>query len=279
MLHPNLFLLVLLLFMTAQFAACSFIDTSEGENRSAREIYTTAKKALLNKGYSVAIENYEKLEQNYPFSEYSRNALLEHAYANFEYQEYDKAIALTDRFIKNYPGDPSLDYAYYLRGLSYFDVGSSLLDYVVPRDRTRKNIEPLIESLETFSKLYASFPNSKYQEEAQIKIVELRNMLAVHELRVASYYFRRESYIAAIKRMKYLLEHYEGVQHTPDALYMLAISYQRIKRSDLANDTLRVLKKNYPDYPLDNLQHDIQDAGNRPGFLNHLQMMLAKLLG
>lgn len=249
---------LLWLVLVCALSACSpskwFSDDEEDEHSSAKAIYQTAKNSLLTQKYSSAIENYEKLAQNYPFSPYARRGLIESAYANYKNEELDKAVALVQHFIKSYPDDPSLDYAYYLEGLCYLSMGRTLLNYVLPHDPTSKSPASLLKAFEVFSELYRRFPSSPYRPEAKYRLLILRNMLAIHEIRVASFYIKRGSYIAAVNRMKYMLERYEGAQHTPDGLYLMAVAYRRMGSEELAVDTLRVLRENYPNRIDENLQ-------------------------
>jgi outer membrane protein assembly factor BamD len=59
---------------------------------------------------------------------------------------------------------------------------------------------------------------------------------------------RRGSYIAALNRGKYVIENYQRTPAMPDALLIVAKAYKVIELDDLAEDTLRVLETNYPNY-------------------------------
>ena len=239
----------ILLFFASALQGCSLSKwfEEESEQQSAEKIYRVAKSSLLNKRYGAAIEKYQELEQKYPFSIYIQQATLESAYTYYKNNEVEESIALCNRYIDNYPNDSYLDYIYYLKGLSHFNTGKSIAHYILPRDMTTKNTEPLINAFDSFSQLYNRFPNSIYRSDAKQRLIALRNMLAIHELRVAAFYLRHGSYIASINRIKYMLEKYEGAQHIPDGLYLLSVAYKKIGEHDLSRDTLRILRLNYPD--------------------------------
>ena len=55
-----------------------------------------------------------------------------------------------------------------------------------------------------------------------------------------------------IKRIKYLLTNYNGTPSTEEGLLILIESYKYLKMNDLASDTARVLKENYPNYTIVN---------------------------
>jgi outer membrane protein assembly factor BamD len=77
-------------------------------------------------------------------------------------------------------------------------------------------------------------------------------MMAANELYIAKYYVKRSAHVAAIERIKYLLVHYNGTPSTEEGLLILIESYKYLKMNDLATDTARVLKENYPDYTVMN---------------------------
>ena len=234
-------------------SGCAWFD-DEDEDEEAEIIYTSARASLEKGNYPAALEKYQKLEKDYPFSPFANAALLETAYASYKSDDAETAAVTADQFIKNNPNHSYLDYAYYLKGLAYFNYGKHFLDSFIPRDRTARDSQPLEESFETFKTLYQRFPDSEYREEARRHLVVLRNMLAVHEIRVALFYYRQGGYLATVNRMKYMLERYDGAQHTPDGLLLMAQAYKQIGSNDLASDTLRVLEYNYPGYATSNLR-------------------------
>jgi outer membrane protein assembly factor BamD len=74
----------------------------------------------------------------------------------------------------------------------------------------------------------------------------LINALAQNEIHVARYYFSRAAYIAAVNRCKYVIEHYQRTSAIEDALGIQVKAYKMMGLDQLANDTLRVLKQNFP---------------------------------
>jgi outer membrane protein assembly factor BamD len=74
----------------------------------------------------------------------------------------------------------------------------------------------------------------------------LVNTLAGHELHVARYYMKRQAHIAAINRCKYVLENYPQSTSVEEALVIQISAYDLIGMQDLKEDTMRVLKANYP---------------------------------
>lgn len=214
---------------------------------SAEQLYQTAKTELNRKNYRGAIELYETLEARYPFGQHAQQAQLETAYAYYKDDEADSAIANADRFIRLNPNHPHVDYAYYIKGLANFNRTNGLLGTLIRRDRADKDPEPLRKAFDDFKTLVTNYPDSKYAEDSRIRMIYLRNVLAEHEMKIADYYLRRGAWVAALNRSKYVVENLEGSQSVPKALAIQVMAYRKLGLNELAEDTLRVLKLNYPD--------------------------------
>ena len=211
---------------------------------SAEELYRQAKQALAASDFETAINTFEKLEARFPFGKYAQQAQLEIAYAYYKFDEPDSAIAAADRFIRNNPGNPHTDYAYYLKGLVNYTRGLSILDRVVRRDPSERDTRALREAFRDFSQLVREFPESRYAEDARRRLVFLHNQLAQYEINVARYYMRRKAWVAAVNRARYVIENYQRTPAARQALEVLVEAYTRMGLDDLARDARRVLDAN-----------------------------------
>ncbi|GAA0215222.1 MULTISPECIES: outer membrane protein assembly factor BamD [Methylophaga] len=233
-------------------SGCSFFQKEEvkaDESWSVERIYSEAKAALDIADYSKAITYYEQLEARFPFGEYAQQALLESAYAHYKSDDPETAIATIDRFMRVYPLNPNIDYAIYLRGLVNFHRDIGLLEKYIPRDESQRDPGAAEDALRDFNTLIQRFPTSRYAEDAAQRIVYLRNRLAQHEVNVANYYMRRGSYLAALNRGKYVIENYDRTPAMPEALVVMAKAYKVLGMLELSEDSLRVLRINYPGHP------------------------------
>jgi outer membrane protein assembly factor BamD len=244
--------LITLLSITFLLAGCGFFETKdETKGWSAPKLYAEAKEALDDGNFERAIGLYETLEARYPFGRYARQAQLDSAYAYYKFSEPDSAIANADRFIKLHPKNAHVDYAYYLKGLANFNRGKTFLSKIIPTNPANKDPTPLLRAFEDFSLLVKNYPHSRYTEDARQRMIFLRNELAEYEMNVADYYMRRGAYVAAVNRCKHVLENYQGSTSVPLALKTMVRAYRKLKLDDLADDTYRVLEKNYPEEAAD----------------------------
>ncbi|WP_373510651.1 outer membrane protein assembly factor BamD [Thiocapsa sp.] len=217
------------------------------ENWTAPRLYAEASSELDSGNYATAIEYYEKLEARYPFGRYAMQSQLDVAYANYRADEPEAAIAAADRFIKLYPQNPYVDYAYYLKGIVNYNRSVGFLDRYVPTDASQRDPGSALDAFVDFSALVERFPDSRYAEDARQRMLYLRNNLAKHEVNVARYYMRRGAYLAAANRANYVIERFQRTSAVESALEILVDAYTALDKAELAADAKRVLDLNRAD--------------------------------
>jgi outer membrane protein assembly factor BamD len=218
-------------------------------NWTVERLYQEAKGAMDAGYYSKAVQYYEFLETRFPFGVYGQQALLDLAYAYYKTEDFDSSISACDRFIRLYPQNAHVDYAYYLKGLGNFNRGKGMAERFLPIDLSQRDMNASLQSFRDFEELLKRYPDSRYAEDATRRMIYLRNVLAQHEVNVATYYMRRGAYVAAANRARYVVENFSRTPSTPDALVIMAKAYRVLEMEDLANDAVRVLEQNYPNHP------------------------------
>ncbi|MCJ7837979.1 MAG: outer membrane protein assembly factor BamD [Burkholderiales bacterium] len=232
-------------------SACGLMPEVKDETAgwSADKLYTEAKDAMSDGGYTTAIKYLEKLEARYPFGRYAHQAQIELAYAYFKDGDQASSIAACDRFIKLHPNHPNIDYAFYLKGLVNFNEDLGLLGKLGNQDLTERDPKAARESFEAFKELVARFPDSKYTPDAIERMKYLVNALAAHEVHVARYYMKRGAYIAAANRAQYALLNYAQAPAVEEALFVMVRAYDALGMEQLRDDANRVMQTNFPDSP------------------------------
>ena len=244
---------ILLLFITTMLlSSCSYFSNKSDStakvdpNKSARDLFMEAKRSLNNNDFEEAIKKYESLEAQYPLGRYAQQALLEQAYAYYKFDEPDTALDTIDRYMRVYPRSPRMDYALYLRGLINFNRGGSIIDKVFPRNFSDLDGVRQKEAFHDFSTLINRYKGSPYAVDAKKRMHYLKNMLGESEVSVARYYMKRGAYLAAFNRADYAIKHHQGTPAIVEALQIKTCAAKRLDKEDLANDTLRILKLNFP---------------------------------
>lgn len=241
---------IVLALVAAALAGCSMWGQESDPTRdwSAQRLYDTAKGHLDRGAYEQAIEYYEKIEVRYPFGLLAMQSQLDLVYTYYKSGRPASAIAAADRFIKLHPRHPNVDYAYYLKALVRFVGERSILDRFVTKDPSEYDATAALESFRAFEELVQRFPESRYADDSRQRMLYLKNLLAMHEVRVARYYMKRGAWLAAANRARHVIENYQRTPAVSDALAVLAIAYREMGHDDLSDDAARVLRLNYPEY-------------------------------
>ncbi len=209
-------------------------------------IYARAQKAMKNSSYGEAIKQLETLQSRFPFSEPARQAQLDLIYAYYKSRQTDPAADAADTFIRENPTNPRVDYAYYMKGMIYFERQSNAMERLFKVDLSRRPPINARKSFEAFDELIKKFPHSPYDGDARQRMIFLRNRLADFELNVARYYMRRGAYVGALDRAKYCVENYDGAPAVQGSLKVMVDAYRALNMTDLATVAARVYDANYP---------------------------------
>lgn len=244
--HLKHLLLIAMLVLTA---ACSSKSPEVEENLSETELYQQARQDLDNNNLTAAISKLKALESRYPFGRYAEQAQLELIYAYYKNAEPEAVRATAERFIRLHPQHPNVDYAYYMKGLASFDQDQSFLARFLPLDMSKRDPGAARDSYNEFAQLTRRFPDSRYAPDAKQRMIYLRNLLANYEVHVGHYYLKRNAYVAAANRGRYIIENFQETPAVGDGLAIMVEAYQRLALDELAATSLETLKLNYPEHP------------------------------
>ncbi|MDO8434498.1 MAG: outer membrane protein assembly factor BamD [Candidatus Binatus sp.] len=225
-------LLILVAFSLLLVAACSLRKKPTGE-----DYYAQGQMMFAEKEYKSAIENYQKLIDEYPFSPYAEDAEMRIGLAHYEEKEYAEAIGSLDDFQRMHPTSKNLELVTYYIGMSYYDqMGRE------DQDQTKTQ-----QALKRFHELEQRFPEGSFAELAHEHIVVCREMLARNYLVVGNYYYKRANFRAAESRFAELMQKYPDSPVAPDALYELGISLKKEGKKYSAAQAFAALDKHFPD--------------------------------
>jgi len=234
----------ILLSGCAIFGDPTEFDETKGWN--VQRLYTEADALMRSRDYEKAIDYFQKLESRYPHGRYATQAQLEIIYAYYKRNDPISTMAAADRFIKLHPNHPNIDYAYYMKGLATFNQ-RGVVEKLTEQQISDRDPKSLRESFLSLKELVTRYPDSRYLQDSQLRMVYLVNTLADHELHVARYYMKRKAYVAALNRAEFVLENYPNSTAVEEALVIMVSAYGLLEMEDLKQDTMRVLQTNYPD--------------------------------
>ena len=223
-------------------------DDDERAPTSEQLLYERAEASLRAENFAQSIVALERLEARFPFGRYAEQAQLELIYAHHMARDLDAAHAAAERFIRLHPQHPKADYAYYMRALTTLARDRSNFSRFLRTDITRRDVSNVRRAFADFSELLARHPRSEYARDARQRMIHLRNVLAEAEVNIALYYVGRGANVAAANRARHVVENYPRTSAVPDALAVLIEANWKLGLEDSANDALKVLAHNYPDY-------------------------------
>ncbi|MFM2056432.1 MAG: hypothetical protein RLY71_817, partial [Pseudomonadota bacterium] len=235
-----------LIGLAGLLGACSTTPNDPDRSKSVTQLYEEAREEAAAGGKDRALKLYEKLEGLAAGTLLAQQAQLEQAYLLYKQQERAQALAIVDRFIKQHPSSPAADYAYYLQGLINFNDDLGLFGRAAGVDLSERDQQASRDAYQSFKQVIERFPDSKYAHDSRLRMNYIVNALAAYEVHVARYYFKRGAYLAAANRAQQAVQDFQNVPVTEEALYLMASSYDRLGLVQLRDDTMRVLKKNFP---------------------------------
>jgi outer membrane protein assembly factor BamD len=77
-----------------------------------------------------------------------------------------------------------------------------------------------------YRNLILQFPDSKLLPEAKVRLMEVQEVLAEREFRIGQFYYLRQSYPAAIARLRSVIDRYPLYSRADEALYTLGQAYE-----------------------------------------------------
>jgi outer membrane protein assembly factor BamD len=200
------------------------------------DLYNNGIDALNSQRYETATDQFNLVEQNYPYSSWAVNAQLMQGYTQYLRNHYTDAITTLDRFIQLHPAHRDVAYAYYLRALCYYE---QIAD--IQRDQHGTDV-----AMNALQEVVNRFPDSAYARDARLKIDLCRDHLAGKEMEIGRWYEGQHLYEAAIGRFQRVVDDYQTTNHVPEALHRLIEIYLLLGLTDQARKTAAVLGYNYP---------------------------------
>jgi outer membrane protein assembly factor BamD len=197
--------------------------------------YNEGVKALNSGDASYASKKFNEAEMLFPQSEWAPKASLMSAYAYWAQEYYSNSIDELNRFIKLYSNNQNLDYAYYLLAICYYD---SIVD-------EKKDLKYLLDSKKYFQIVLNKFPNTDFALDSKYKLELINDLMAAKELYIARHYMKKEKWIAAINRLKNILNNYDTTIYIEEVLHRLVEVHYIIGLENEAKKYAKILGYNY----------------------------------
>jgi len=233
----NILIILLFLFSISCSSKKEKIDIIVEEDIEMQMIdaYEEGLKALEEGDILFAAQKFNEAELVYPQSDWAPKSALMSAYSYYTHDYYGDAIFEVDRFIKVYPKDKRLDYAYFLKAICYYE---QIHD-------EKKDLGPILKAQENFNYILTNYPNTDFALDAQFKLDLIIEVLASKEMYIARHYIKKQKWIPAINRFKNIVNDYDTTVYVEEALFRLVEIYYRIGLEEEARKYAKLLGYNY----------------------------------
>ena len=244
------------------FFSCS---TNEKINKIVQEddkqIFEKGIQFLEEKKYKESIDQFIKISDEFPFSQYSSHSQIYNAYINFELNKTEQTILILNDYISMNPAGLFTEYAEYLIAMCY---------YVKTSDPSRDSKFTKI-AIEKFNKITKKYPNSKYAKDAKLKLEYLKNYLARKEFEVGMYYLKNNAPSPAINRFSIIIKDYQGSNIIPQTLYRMYEAFEMLKLKNNSEQTYSILKYNFPKSRwTQEIANKKNNVVNKPGYFENI---------
>jgi len=160
-----------------------------------------------------AVEIYEAIVEDGPFSEYGELAQYKLGLAHMALKDYEPAVSAFEQLISRYPQSPLVDDA-------RFQIAQASLKGTFAPEYDQSPTDLAIRELEAFVKEY---PESELASDAATRLIELKNRRAQHEYQVAQFYERRKQPASAVVYYDTIVQQYAGTPWAGKAADRLAV--------------------------------------------------------
>ena len=232
------FFIIFILLLNSCSGNPEKVDSIIQEDNLDRQMMSAYKQGLdaLKKGdVYFAAKKFNEAELLYPQSEWAAKAILMASYGYFSQAYYSSASDELKRFIKKYPKDPNLDYAYYLLAMCHYE---SIVD-------EKKDLKPLLDAKDAFNLVIQKFPLTDFAIDSKYKLGLINDLLAAKEMYIARHYIKKERWVAAINRLKVIVKHYDTTIYIEEALHRLVEVHYKIGLNSEAKKYANTLGYNY----------------------------------
>jgi outer membrane protein assembly factor BamD len=204
----------------------SCASTEQDEAEPAEVIlYRMAQDRMNAQNFMGAVESLARIERFYPFGVYAEQARADLIYAHYMTGDYDQAYAASEKFIRLYPRNTNIDYAYFMKGMTGYYADDGLLGNIFSLSLAKRDISGAMQSYADLTEFLIRYPESEYIDSARERLIFLRNLIASSELDGAEYYMKRGAYLAALKRANYVLKNIPNSTETERALDIMKRSF------------------------------------------------------
>ncbi|MBK4775662.1 outer membrane protein assembly factor BamD [Candidatus Pantoea edessiphila] len=234
-------ILILILIITG----CSEFNVKELTHESLPILNDIAQKNIQKGNFKTAIKYLEIIKNIDLIGSYTKQAQLDLIYVYYKKKDFNEARDLVNNFINLYPKHPNIDYVIYMKGLIEMSLDNPVIMKVLYYNRFSHDPEHAYNAFNYFLQLLKKYPKSEYVHDAYLRLIYLKNRLANYELSIASFYDKKEAYVAVITRINNMLIYYPDTKATLNALPLMEKAYRKLQINNEADKISKIISLNH----------------------------------
>src|SRR5882757_8353268 len=224
-------------FMLVLTTACSNKKVSNplanvDSKQPDKVLFDRALEALKSNKFEVARLSLQTLINTYPDSEYIARAKLGIAdswYAEGGTAAYTQAEIEYKDFQTFFPNMAEAAEAQYKIANIHFQ----------EMEKPDRDYTHALRAEDEYRQMILQYPDSKLLPQAKARLLQVQEVLGEREFRVGRFYYLRESYAAAIARLRSVVEKYPIYSKADEGYYLLGQTYEaqiaRVRSTPLSN--------------------------------------------
>ncbi len=206
--------IIYLILLTSLLFSCA----KKEEKIGAEFSYIKAMDYLKDKNYSEAAKEFEKIDDEFPFSRWAVKSKVMVIYSYYKDENYDKMVQNSDDFLRLNSTSEYSSYVLYMKGLSYYN---RIPNIQRAQDDTQ-------QASFAFRELIARFPFSDYAADCRDKIIFIDEHLAGAKMSVGRYQMKIKNYVGAIASFNEVISRYRQTNQVAEAYFRLSEIYDKI---------------------------------------------------
>jgi outer membrane protein assembly factor BamD len=196
--------LALIIILLVNIMGCSSAKTKPAKTDEA--LYNEALGLIKAKKFQPAKQKLVKINEEFPFSDYAKNATVLNIYANYQLKNYAEIPSLAELYLNLYPFDENVPYLLYISGKTYY----------FNSQKPQRNMETFQKLQEISERIISNYPNTKYAQKA----LEMRDYAVkaqfIRSLNIADFYHNQDECVGALKRYVELKNRFPDLLSTGD---------------------------------------------------------------
>jgi len=192
-----------------------FSCATKEEKITPELLYSNALKLLKGKNYTDSAKEFEKIDDDFPFSKWAIKGQVMAGYAHFKNKDFDKVILISEDFSRLNPTSEYLPYMLYLRGICYY--------LQIPSIDRAQDFSSQASSV--FRELIVRFPQDDRAIDAKEKLDFVDEHLAGAVLQKARMQINQKNFVGAINNLQLVINRYRYTKQVAESYFRLAEIY------------------------------------------------------